>query len=57
MKSKTMANPATRQKLYKAGMSVCIPITKANVSQNAATKMLGPISFMAKATRYFGSIT
>lgn len=57
MKSKTIANAATRQKLYNAGMSVCMPIMKASVSQKAATKMDGPISFMAKATRYFGSTT
>jgi hypothetical protein len=54
-KSKTIAKPATRQNDYKAGISVCIPIIKARVSQNAATKILGPISCMAKAILYFGS--
>lgn len=57
MKSNTIARPATEQKDCKAGMSVYIPITKARVSQKAATKMDGPISFMAKATLYLGSMT
>ena len=43
------AIPATRQKDYNAGISVCIPIKKAKDSQNAATKIEGPISYNARA--------
>ena len=42
--------PATKQKDSRAGTFVNIPIKKANDSQNAAVKILGPTSFKAKAT-------
>lgn len=42
--------PATRQKEYKAGTSVSIPIKNARASHNAAVKIEGPISFIAYAT-------
>ena len=44
------AIPATRQNDWRAGISVYIPIKKASDSQNAATKMDGPISYKARAT-------
>ena len=40
---------ATRQNDYRAGISVCIPIKNAKDSQNAATKIEGPISYKARA--------
>jgi hypothetical protein len=52
MKSVTTDSPATIQNDFSAGMSVCIPIKKAKASQNAATKIDGPISLSAKAILY-----
>jgi hypothetical protein len=46
-KSITTAIPATRQKEYRAGTSVSIPMKNASASQNAAVNIEGPISFKA----------
>lgn len=46
-KSQRTESPATKQKEYKAGTSVNIPIKNARASQKAAAKIEGPISFMA----------
>lgn len=56
MKSVRTDIPATKQNDYRAGISVSMPMKKANPSQNAATKMLGPISFIANAILYFYSV-
>lgn len=50
-------SPATKQNDCRAGISVYIPIKKASASQKAATKILGPISFMAKAILNLMSLT
>ena len=51
------AMPATRQNDYSAGISVCIPIKNAKDSQNAATKIEGPISYKARAILWSISLT
>lgn len=53
MKSVSTESPATRQKDYRAGMLVCIPIKKARASQRDATIIDGPISYIAKAILSF----
>jgi len=52
MKSVTTARPAVKQNDCKAGISVVLPMKKARASQNAATKIEGPISFKANAILY-----
>lgn len=56
-KSVNTDSPATRQNDCRAGISVYIPMKKARASQKAATKILGPISFMAKAILNLMSLT
>lgn len=49
--------PATKQKFYKAGISVSIPIKKVRASHVAAANTDGPISFIAKAILCSTSVT
>ena len=50
MKSIITEIPATKQKDWRAGISVSIPMKNASASQKAAAKIDGPISFNANAT-------